>query len=473
MECLDSPEELFVKVIDDYSEREGEDLFETRSRRGIFAPALVMWLMIYQRLSRRQTLVGALESIWRGECDLVLSKNQRSKAIRERQISLGNSGLCRSRERLRVELARKVVNVLSRYLIERERKDYRWRGMTVVLVDGTRLTLPHTEDILEDYKPIRNQSREAYNPQLLCLCAHELFTGIAFAPRIAPHRGEKTKSETKLFTELVKDLPPNCLLIGDRLYGCFSAVYRAVEAGHDVLIRLTRTRFNAICKGEETGRDFAREVQWKITPNVAKAHDLPKETLIRGTVIQYTVRRKGYAPLVLRFFTTSKEPAADLVALYAKREHIENDIRSLKVTLGMERLNGKSSDIIEKEVLLGFGAYSLMRAVTARSAKKLGIQPRDISFSRAASLTQIYGNRVRNSTTAKERDKLLSEFLRGLNQSKLSHRTRYRCEPRKCVYHRSRFPLMKNSREEERALALALAKKSGHRGFMTTVSRSY
>ena len=50
--------------------------------------------------------------------------------------------------------------------------------------------------------------------------------------------------------------------------------------------------------------------------------------------------------------------------------------------------------MLEKEVLFGIAAYNLVRAVVAIAAKKLNIEPRKISFSRAVRLTKLFGNQL-------------------------------------------------------------------------------
>ena len=72
-------EKLFLEIID--SAEHLSDFFLTRSREGIFSPALVMWLMICQRAQARHSLLGALECLSNGECDEILNRNQGSKQL--------------------------------------------------------------------------------------------------------------------------------------------------------------------------------------------------------------------------------------------------------------------------------------------------------------------------------------------------------------------------------------------------------
>ena len=136
-------------------------------------------------------------------------------------------------------------------------------------------------------------------------------------------------------------------------------------------------------------------------------------------------------------------------------------------------LNSKSPDVLEKELLLGYAAYNLLRAILARAAARLKIPARKLSFSRGAALVKIFGVQIRDAQTDGEIKEALKRFLTSLSQSKLPSRSKRRIEPRKVVRVRKHFPLMKQSREEEKQEALEKAKKHGHRGYFSNISRKY
>jgi hypothetical protein len=72
--------------------------------------------------------------------------------------------------------------------------------------------------------------------------------------------------------------------------------------------------------------------------------------------------------------------AAELAKLYRMRWHAELDLRSLKITLGMDVLRCKSPPMVRKEIWAHLLAYNLIRAVMARTASDLGVAPRRLSF---------------------------------------------------------------------------------------------
>jgi hypothetical protein len=53
----------------------------------------------------------------------------------------------------------------------------------------------------------------------------------------------------------------------------------------------------------------------------------------------------------------------------------------LKTTIRLEHIRAKTIDGMEKELLLAFTAYNMVRAVMGWAATEIGISPRALSFS--------------------------------------------------------------------------------------------
>jgi hypothetical protein len=73
-------------------------------------------------------------------------------------------------------------------------------------------------------------------------------------------------------------------------------------------------------------------------------------------------------------------PKRELAALYARRWHIELDIRNIKTTLGMEVLRCLTPAMVEKELWVCLLAYNLIRLLMAQAAHTAGVHPRELSF---------------------------------------------------------------------------------------------
>lgn len=466
---MQSSEDIFLAVLGELDF--GSKMFESRSREGIFTPAVTMWLMIAQRVMGGRGLADVVQALAEGDWRKIWEKNSKSKRLRVTDISLNSSAFSQAISRLDVEMVRKVTEAISERASKQSKRS--WHGRRIYLCDGTTLGLEASKEILEDYKPTRNQHGAAYTPDMQCIFCHELWSGTAMNVQFAAYRGPKSSSEQQLCIKVLDGLPKSSLLIADRNFGIFTVAYEAERREIQTLVRLTTSRAKAIGGSFfNSSKNEDISINWKLRISNIPGVEIPNNANIQGRFIKHTIKRKGFRDLVLYFFTTSPESAEDLVELYAQRERIENDIRSIKYVLGMEKLRSKTPQKLEKEVLLGIAAYNLIRETVAIAANELTIEPRKISFSRATRLVQTLGHRL-SGADKNAKNKIFERFIKGLNQIKLPYRAKFRIEPRKIVRQAQRFPRMKKSRAEERKGAMKILKENGHRGYFTTVTRDY
>lgn len=445
-------------------------LFETRNREGIFSPALTMWLMINGRAKGQRSLMDALDSLVSNEASEVAARSNTRK-LRVIPVSMNSGGLSRARERLSLDLVKRVSFEIVEHLL-RDLSPTLWHGRRVFLCDGTIIALTRTKEHVEAFRPTRNQHGSAYTPNFLCLCCHELFSGIALTPRYGAYRGENARSEPGLFYEVLEDLPHKSLIVMDRNFGIFPVAYAAARKQHHILVRLTASRAKGF--GVEKGPFVDKKVRWEFgTSRSTEQLQIPKNASLDGRFIKWTVERKGCRPLELLFFTNSSQSAEELANLYLQRERIENDIRTLKHTIGMERLFAESPDGIAKELILGVTAYNLLRAIISEAARELGLEPRQISFTRAAKFSQIFSRRILEASSQQERLLLQQHFLTALKQTRIPNRKKRRIEPRKLAHDPKKYTLMKHSRAQEQIIAEETLAKHGNRGYYTSVTRKY
>lgn len=463
-------EDFYVEIIDRIAP--DESLYGLRSRAGIFSPALTMWLMINGRLKGKRSLVDALAALNAGEAERVVSKSD-TKRVRVTPISDNSGGLCRARARLSVELVEKVAKTISESLIEQSATK-RWHGRSVFLCDGTTIALTRTQQHVQTYTPPRNQHGGAYTPLILCLCCHELFSGVALNPSYGAYRGENATSEQALFYRALDSLPERSLCIADRNFGIFAVAYAAQERGHEVLMRLTSSRARGFI-GDEAGQEYIdKPVTWRCGSSKASEElGITETSTVQGRFIKWTSKRNGFRPLELCFFTNSSAPAQELADLYEQRERLENDIRTLKSTIDLERLFAETPDNIAKELMLGVAAYNLIRAIITEAANKLELLPRQISFTRALNLTQIWGNKLRDAASPSEKQAIHERFLLSLRQTRHPNRKNRRVEPRKLTYQSQRYTQMKGSRAEEQKNEEKILATKGHRGYYSSSTRDY
>jgi hypothetical protein len=400
-----------------------------RRHRCIFGLAVVIWLMIFQRLQDRRTLVAAVQHVIRG---LPPELNpQPCKRQRERSVSSNTGGYNKARQTLPLEIVRTVSDQIFEQLMSSE------AGLHMFLLDGTTLTMPCTPSLLQAYPPSRNQNGESHWPILRLLVAHDLDSGIALRPEWGP----KSFSEQRLTERLLQRLPARAGIMGDQNFGVFSIAWAAQQLDHPVLLRVTPVRAkHALGSASNSGTDL--KMEWKPSRSERESHPgLPCDASVKGRlIIQKVYPSDGSAPLKLYLFTTLDLAAKEIVRLYAKRWNIETDLRTIKRTISLEMLDCKTPGMIAKELTLAITAYNLVRAVINESAQRTGMDPRQYSFSRVLDLINAWLPHLAGITSDAEREEEYERMIRYAGQCKLYKRKKSASYPREVWYRRRTFP---------------------------------
>jgi hypothetical protein len=270
-------------------------------------------------------------------------------------------------------------------------------------------------------------------------------SGICVKPVYGACSGEDALSEQRLGCEVIDNLEPGCLVIGDRNFGVFSVISHAQVQSKEVLVRLSKTHAHKFLKGEKQRGELDKEVEWQKSyrDTLIKEED---DITVEGRFIRTTLRRDGFKPMVLYFFTTSKLSVAKVVELYGLRVHIETDIRHLKGLFKMEQLYVKTPEMVRKHLHILFATYNLLRSIIATTARSIGVEPRRISFKSAVMYVKIYGGKILKATSIEEIRDLEERLRTSLRQTLLPNRSCKRHEPRMLTRRRSAFPIMRTNR---------------------------
>jgi hypothetical protein len=400
-----------------------------RRHRCIFSLPVVIWLMIFQRLQDRRTLVVAVQHVIRG---LPPELNPRPcKRQRERSVSSNTGSYNKARQKLPLEIVQTVSDQIFDQLMSSE------AGGHLFLLDGTTLTMPCTPSLLEAYPPSRNQNGESHWPILRLLVAHEVHSGIALRPEWGP----KSVSEQRLAETLLKRLPARAGIMGDQNFGVFSIAWAARQLDHPVLLRVTPVRAKrAFGSASNSGTDL--KVVWKPSQSERESHPvLPCDASVKGRlIIRKVYPSDDSGPLKLYLFTTLDLLAKEVVQLYAERWNIETDLRAIKRTISLEMLDCKTPDMIAKELTLAITAYNLARAVINESARRTGMDPRQYSFSRVLDLINAWLPHLACITSDAAREEEYERMIRYAGQCKLYKRKKSASYPREVWYRRRTFP---------------------------------
>jgi len=124
------------------------------SRRGIYSFAVVIWLMIVQRLQAKGTLGSALQQLLQNRPVNLLPS---CKRVRDNRISAHVGGYCQARQKMPTPIASKVSDHVLAQLQAALPVCPAGSQQPVFLLDGSSLELEHTAELAAAY-PLRKIS---------------------------------------------------------------------------------------------------------------------------------------------------------------------------------------------------------------------------------------------------------------------------------------------------------------------------
>lgn len=420
--------QLFAEVVPE----EWRGWQEGQKRTQIYTLPVVVAMMLLQRLNERGTQQEAVHQVAAGRLDHLLAD---CKRVQEGKVSANTGGYARACGRIQVGVVEKACDQILEELRKRIQPQPEMK-VPLLLLDGSSLRLECTRELQEDFPPAPNQYGQGHWGMVRWVAFHDLQTGIALRPAWGAMFGAKAVGEQQLAEEVIARAAAGSVIMGDGNFGVFSVAHAVVQHHHQVLFRLTKQRAQALGAGKllPTGE---RKMVWSPSRSDRKAHpDLPKDARIEGRLI--VVTQNGFRE-ALYLFTTLPDPAEKVVAWYAQRWNMELDLRTLKGTMRLQHLRGKTTEAVEKELLIAVVAYGLVRAFMALAARRAGLSPRQLSFTRAYGLLNAMVDKL-CAVDVEEREKAYNRILNYMGQAKLPKRSKPRTYPRAVWYTRQEYP---------------------------------
>jgi hypothetical protein len=267
---------------------------------------------------------------------------------------------------------------------------------------------------------------------------HDAYTGLAARPAWGPMYGPEAVSEQQLAEQALDRLPADAVVMADGNFGIFAFAHAVAQTHRPLLFRLTIARAGKVLEGVSLRPGRRRKIVWRPSYWDRRSHpELPQQCNIQGWAV--ACRNPSHLEEVLYFFTTLDLKPARILALYKLRWNIETDLRSLKRTVGLHELSGRTPQMVEKELLLAVSAYNLIRATIYRAARRAGLNPRDYSFSGAQDAVMAAWNDLSAAASERDRRRELESLLDAIDRTRLPKRTRKRSYPRQVWGRGARF----------------------------------
>ncbi len=343
--------------------------------RMVYTKGVTLWMLMLQRLGNGLSLEATVAHVLAHDRDLLPD----NKRVRDGTLSNNSSSFQKARTKLPLASIHEFSSAICDFLGSIGEPIFGLKR--VFMLDGTTITLPPTPELKKAFPPATNQFGESVWPVAMLMVAHELKSGCALLPQIDPMYGPNRSSEAKQCEQIVGRLPKESIVMADSGFGIFSVAYHCTQANHQILFRLTKSRFEALVKSgkliTESEFDKSYSLQWK--PSVKDRKSVPnlaKDAALE--VILHEVELDNGTSLYL--VSTVDTDAVGAAELYWHRYDVEFDIRDLKVTMDTENILAQSLDMVMKELYTSIVAYNLVAQFRRQAAKLARVEPRRLSF---------------------------------------------------------------------------------------------
>jgi hypothetical protein len=367
------PEEVLRRLV-------AEEVGPFRER--IYAPLTTLGLFVGQALSPD------------GACQDAVARCLSERTARgQGACSLNTGPYCKARQRLPLALIERLAQVVGERLDEATPDQWKWRGHSVKLLDGSTVSMPDTAGNQRVYPQSGGQKPGLGFPLAMVVALISLAHGGVLDWAQGPCRG-KESGEQALFRELMPKLGQGDVLLVDRYHCTYFTAAQLLAQGVALVTRQHHRRRTDFRRGQRLGkRDHL--VHWQRPPRPAWMDPetyarMPESLHMRETEI-------GGRVLVTTFTDPKFVSASELDQLYARRWQVEVDLRSIKSALGMDILRGKSPTMVDKEIAVYLLAYNLICALMLRAARDAPITPRRLSFKTAVQLYLAFEQQLRFS----------------------------------------------------------------------------
>ncbi len=367
------------------------------SRRRLYSKRNTFWAFIGQLFSDD------------GSCQEVVQKLKAYAALRGLDLpSSGTAAYCRSRTKLSMDDVQAVHQHVVASMEELGVAD-RWHGHRVVVVDGTGASMPDTESNQTVWPQQRHQKPGCGFPTMRLTACFSLHTGALLSYR----EGSKHSSEIVRLREQIETFRRGDIMLGDKAFCGYRDICERQARGVETVASMCR---RMPVKESEAAKRLGPDdllIRWrrpkKMTGMSTKqVRELPPYLLLRQTKI--TVAGAGFRSKTIYLVTTLQDPhkysASDLADLYFRRWDVELFFRDIKTVMGMDILRCKTPSMIRKELLMYFIAYNCIRRIMYEAAEEAGMPVRLVSFKTSL--------------------QTLRSWEPNLNQTRLSHRERFR-----------------------------------------------
>jgi hypothetical protein len=346
-------------------------------RRRKLPRATVVWLVIAMGLFRDAAIRTVVTHL-----GLVLPGGKKAKKQGSKTVAA--SSVAEGRQRLGEESMAMIFRRSAQAWSEPAADADRWRGLSLWGVDGSTLNVEDTEDNENAFgRPSSGGRDRSGYPQVRIVALLGVRSHLLRSAAFGPCKGKETGEQT-LARELWNDLPDDALVIMDRNFINYGALFRLThdDKGRERLRHwLVRAKSNLRWETVRRLGPGDELVELSLSPQSRRDDPgLPQVMLARA--IRYQI--KGFRPQILltSLLDAQAYPAEEIIPIYHERWETELGYDELKTNLleQKEALRSRTAAGVRQELWGILLAYNLVRRKMLDVAERVDLPPTRISF---------------------------------------------------------------------------------------------
>ena len=314
------------------------------------------------------------------------------------------SAFCQARSRLPLTVFRALLRDMARALIPDTEAIGRWRGHRTFLVDGSSSSMPNAPELQAHFGQPGDQAKGCGFPMAHLLAFFHSGTGLLLEVIAAPLRS----SDLSGIGAILSLLTAGDVLVADRGFCSFAHLALLVSRGAHAVFRLHQKQIVNFTPGRahaEPGR--SRGVKGMPRSRWIRALGMTDQLVeyfkpadrpawmseddyrsMTGSIevreLRYRIEVPGFRTREVTPVTTLLDatayPADSLAELYMTRWPVEENLKSLKITMKMDVLKCMTVDGVLKEMTMYAVAYNLVRVAMCEAGGLRGVVADRVSF---------------------------------------------------------------------------------------------
>lgn len=228
-----------------------------------------------------------------------------------------------------------------------EAEYYTWKDLRVLAVDGSRLRLPNSPDIVAEFGEHGfGPNADSLASLATCSILFDVLNNVVIDSCIGPYEQSETQ---QLLEGHIQFVQKGDVLMADRGYPSYRVMLEVLARGAHFCFRMQNDWWNAVRDFNASG-EKQRIEKWPISARVKKELSTPTDQdFITVRLIKIELENGEIEILCTSLLDEQKYEYEQFEALYHRRWGVEEEFKLLKARVEVEAFSGKTAKSVKQD----------------------------------------------------------------------------------------------------------------------------